>query len=193
MPLHKPSRHHHNNPSPHGQTQDRSQETWVFRLRSAKATEDLGRAIGHQLGGGEIIALIGELGAGKTVLVRGIATGLGVPPEQVTSPTFTLLHEYSGHLHLVHADLYRINNLDDLSSIGLEEYFSPTSAVVIEWADRMSPEFPEDYLRIHLTHAQRHTRLATIRAHGPLSHMLLQRLQTTMGKNIEYRTRNIES
>ena len=192
MPLHKSSRHPNHNPSPHGQTQNDSDRTWVFRLRSVKATEDLGRAIGRQLGGGEFIALIGELGAGKTVLVRGIATGIGISSDQVTSPTFTLLHEYSGRLHLVHADLYRINNLEDLRSIGLEDYYSPSSAVVIEWADRMGPEMPEDYLRIHLTHGQRHTRLATIKAHGPASHTLLQRLITTLGKNIEYRTRNVE-
>jgi len=178
MPLHKPSRHPNHDLSTHGRSQEESDDTWVKSLRSVRATEAMGRAFGHQLCGGEVIALIGELGAGKTVLAKGIASGLGISPEQVTSPTFTFIHEYSGQLQLVHADLYRINNPDDLTSIGLEDYYAPSSAVVIEWADRMGPNFPQDYLRIHLTHAQRHTRLATINAHGPLSRALLQRVRT---------------
>jgi tRNA threonylcarbamoyladenosine biosynthesis protein TsaE len=138
----------------------------------------LGQAIGNQLRGGEIIALTGELGAGKTLLAKGIASGVGISPEHVTSPTFTFIHEYSGQLRLVHADLYRINNLDELKSIGLEDYYDPSTAVVIEWADRMGPDFSHDYLRIHLAHTQRYIRLATLQAHGPLSHALLKRLRT---------------
>lgn len=182
MPLHKPSRHPNHDLSSHGQSPCNSEDTWVTHLRSPKATEALGQAIGHQLSGGEIIALTGELGAGKTVLAKGIASGLGISPEQVTSPTFTFIHEYSGQLRLIHADLYRINNLDELRSIGLEDYYDPSTAVIIEWADRMGPEFSQDYLQdylmVHLAHTQRYIRLATLKAHGPLSHALLKRLRT---------------
>ena len=96
-------------------------------LRSAKATEALGWAISQKLCGGEIIALTGELGTGKTVLVRGMALGLGISTEQVTSPTFTLIHEYQGRIRLIHADLYRIKNPAELEHIGFHEYYSPSN------------------------------------------------------------------
>lgn len=148
----------------------------VKRLRSVKATEALGRAIGHELSGGEIIALTGELGAGKTVLVRGIAVGLGVSPEHVTSPTFTLIHEYQGRLRLVHADLYRIEHQTELEDIGLHEYESPSAIIVVEWAERMGKALPPDHLEIHLDHITRLLRQATVIPRGPRSHALLHRL-----------------
>jgi len=178
MPLHRPSRHPDHGLSTRGQPSCHPEDTWVTHLRSPKATEALGQAIGHQLRGGEIIALTGELGAGKTILAKGIASGAGISPDHVTSPTFTFIHEYSGQLRLIHADLYRINTLDELRTLGLEDYYDPSTAVVIEWADRMGPDISQDYLRIHLAHTQRYIRLATLKAHGPLSHALLKRLKT---------------
>ena len=145
-------------------------------LRSAKTTEALGWAIGQKLRGGEVIALTGELGTGKTVLVRGIALGLGISAEQVTSPTFTLIHEYQGRIRLIHADLYRINNQTELEHIGFHEYYSPSTIVVAEWADRMGEELPLDHLSIHLTHTGKTSRLATIRSHGSQSRVLLKNL-----------------
>ncbi len=178
MPLNKPYPPPNHDLPLHGQPPRNSEETWVTRLRSLKATEALGQAIGHQLRGGEIIALTGQMGAGKTVLTKGIASGLGISHDQVTSPTFTITHEYSGQLRLIHADLYRINSFAELRSIGLEDYYGPSTAVVIEWADRMGPEFPQDYLLVNLAHSQRYIRLATLTAHGPLSHALLKKLRT---------------
>ena len=178
MPLDKPFPPPNHDLPLYGQSPRDSEDTWVTPLRSLKATEALGQAIGHRLRGGEVIALTGQLGAGKTVLTKGIASGLGISPDQVTSPTFTFIHEYSGQLQLIHADLYRINNLDELRSIGLEDYYDPSTAVVIEWADRMGPEFSQDYLLVHLAHTQRYIRHATLTAHGPRSQALLQSLRT---------------
>ena len=133
-------------------------------------------AIGHELHGGEIIALTGELGAGKTVLVRGIAAGVGIPPDQVTSPTFTLIHEYQGRLRFVHADLYRVESEAELDFIGLEEYYNASTIVVAEWADRMGNTLPVDHLEIHLAHSSRRVRTVTVTPKGPQSHSLLQKL-----------------
>ena len=178
MPLHKPSHPPHHDPHLPGRFPHPPEDIWAITLRSAQATERLGRAIGHQLRGGEIIALTGELGAGKTVLTKGMAAALGISPEQVTSPTFTLIHEHAGHPRLVHADLYRISHLEELRSLGFEEYSDPSTVVVIEWADRMGTELPQDCLAVHLAHAKRYHRLATVKAHGPLSRALLKRIRT---------------
>lgn len=146
------------------------------RLQTPKATEAFGQAIGNELQGGEIIALTGELGAGKTLFVRGIAAGVGIPPDQVTSPTFTLIHEYQGRLRLVHADLYRVENEAELDFIGLEEYYDASTIVVAEWADRMGNTLPIDHLDIHLAHSSRRVRTVTITPRGPQSQSLFEKL-----------------
>lgn len=180
MPSPKPSHLQNHDLNSHGPSSCHAESIWVTRLQSPKETQSLGHAIGHQLRGGEIIALTGELGTGKTVLTKGIASGVGIPPEQVTSPTFTFIHEYYGRLRLIHADLYRIQNLAELQSIGLEDYYDTSTSVVIEWADRMGFEESFDYLMVQLTHLQGYTRLATLKAHGPRSHALLKRLRKEM-------------
>ena len=90
-----------------------------LHLSSPRETESFGNAIGQLLRGGEVLALIGELGAGKTALVRGIVAGLGAPAASVTSPTFLLVHEYQGRLPIIHIDLYRLQRLEETESIGL--------------------------------------------------------------------------
>ena len=178
MPSNKPLHHlHPKHPSPDQSLSPANSDGSLKKtLRSAKATEALGRAIGQTLCGGEIIALTGELGTGKTVLVRGIAIGLGISPEQVTSPTFTLIHEYQGRLRLIHADLYRIKNQAELEHIGFHEYYRPSTIVVAEWAERMGKELPLDHLSIHLTHTRSTSRLATMTSRGSQSQALLQNL-----------------
>ncbi len=155
---------------------EKSGDQWITTLSSPEVTECLGKRLGSHLAGGEVIALSGELGTGKTVLVRGLATGLGIPAELITSPTFILIHEYQGRLRLIHADLYRIENLRELSSLGFHEYFQPSHTVAIEWAERMSPELPDDRLDIHLHHEQPTIRKATLTPKGPQSHNLLEKM-----------------
>jgi tRNA threonylcarbamoyladenosine biosynthesis protein TsaE len=108
-----------------------------FITRSAEETFDLGMRIGESLSNRAIILLSGDLGAGKTVLAKGIASGLGIDPADVTSPSFTLINVYEGRLRLYHVDLYRLD-AGACRELGLEEIFEEQSAIaVIEWAERL--------------------------------------------------------
>ncbi len=109
----------------------------VRRTGSADETEEVGRDLATTLAAGDTILLHGDLGAGKTVFVRGVADGLGLGGDAVTSPTFTLVHEYTGgRLPLLHLDLYRLDAAD-LDEIGLDPELAARGVVVIEWADRL--------------------------------------------------------
>ncbi|OQW37164.1 MAG: hypothetical protein A4E20_05765 [Nitrospira sp. SG-bin2] len=123
-----------------------------------------------------MLALIGALGAGKTAMVRGIAAGLGVPPDSVSSPTFVLVHEYRARLPLIHIDLYRLRTDADIESIGLSDYFTDRTVVAIEWADRFLALLPEDRLEVRLTHRTPATRTVRLAAKGPQSRSLLARI-----------------
>jgi tRNA threonylcarbamoyladenosine biosynthesis protein TsaE len=147
-----------------------------LRLQSPSDTLKLGERIGSVLQGGETIALIGELGAGKTLLTRGVVSGAGISSDLVTSPTFTLIQEYFGPISIIHVDLYRIEYPEELPSLGLDEYFSPQSAVLIEWADRALTQLPQDYLSITLTHTGSTRRQAKFEAHGPQSSSFLTKI-----------------
>lgn len=116
-------------------------------------TYRIGRLIGENLQEGGIVALIGELGAGKTSLTQGIARGLGIEEGyQITSPTFTLINEYPGRLHLVHLDAYRLSGSRDLSDLGCEEFFFSTCVTVIEWAERILDILPDKTIFITMTY-----------------------------------------
>jgi len=119
---------------------------------SPEQTIEFGRRIAQDLRAGSVLALIGELGAGKTALVKGIARGLGIAQE-VTSPTFTLIHEYrSGRLPLYHVDLYRLDAVEQALAIGIEEYLPrPDGVTVIEWAEKIESLLPPRTSRIHFT------------------------------------------
>lgn len=127
---------------------------WETRrvTRSARATKELGFRLGKALEPGDVIALSGELGAGKTVLVRGICQGAGVPETDVASPTFAIVAIYRGRLVVNHADLYRIGGIDDLEATGLSESMGRAGATVVEWADRAPSAFPTERLEVHLEH-----------------------------------------
>jgi tRNA threonylcarbamoyladenosine biosynthesis protein TsaE len=115
----------------------------VYSL-SESETYELGRALGQGLSGGETVLLEGPLGIGKTVFARGIAAGLGIPPEQVCSPSFTLVHEYGGgRMRMFHIDLYRIEEVEEFDTLGLEELTASGSVVVVEWGERL----PDAYRR----------------------------------------------
>jgi tRNA threonylcarbamoyladenosine biosynthesis protein TsaE len=113
--------------------------TGEWQTHNAEETFALGERIGAQLGGGEILLLDGPLGAGKTVFVKGLATALGVDPEEVTSPSFTLVNPYAARLPLFHIDLYRLDEgVAAANAVDLEELLSDERAViVIEWAERL--------------------------------------------------------
>ena len=151
---------------------------WRQVLPSLLKTDQLGRIIGSVLKGGEFLALSGALGAGKTALVRGIATGLGASPQAVSSPTFVLVHEYRGRLPLAHIDLYRLHSLREMESIGLEDYLSGPTVVAVEWADKAPGILPDDRLEMQLRHRTVQSRSITFRATGPVSAALLARIKT---------------
>lgn len=105
---------------------------------SEAATRDVARALAARLGPGAVVLLYGDLGAGKTVFVKGLADGLGVDPGEVTSPTFTLVHEYAGgRLPLLHLDLYRLERTE-LDEVGLDPDAAARGVVVVEWAERLA-------------------------------------------------------
>jgi tRNA threonylcarbamoyladenosine biosynthesis protein TsaE len=153
----------------------RTSASWNVALSSRSETETLGHVIGSTVVGGEVLALMGELGAGKTTFVRGVAAGLDVPVDSVSSPTFVLIHEYRGRLSLIHVDLYRLRTEAEVSDIGLEDYFTVRSVGAIEWADRFPRLLPEDRLEIRLRHKDLETRTASVTAHGPSSLTLLKK------------------
>jgi tRNA threonylcarbamoyladenosine biosynthesis protein TsaE len=111
----------------------------------------MGEKIALCLQPGDVLLLHGDLGAGKTELVRGLAEGLRLPPEQVSSPTFALVHEYPGRLPLIHVDLYRFPALEDEFVMELEDYWQQPVVTVIEWAERLEAALPEEYLDITLS------------------------------------------
>jgi tRNA threonylcarbamoyladenosine biosynthesis protein TsaE len=158
-----------------------SSRAWELSLFSLLDTERLGQALGSALQGGETLALYGPLGVGKTAFVRGVVAGLGASQEDVSSPTFVLIHEYRGRLPLAHIDLYRLNSLREIESIGLEEYLSGPMVTAIEWADRARAMLPEDRLEIELRHRSVKSRSITLMATGPLSATLLARARRSHG------------
>jgi tRNA threonylcarbamoyladenosine biosynthesis protein TsaE len=121
-------------------------------LTNPEATQRAARALASHLAPGDAIGLVGDLGAGKTCFVQGLARGLGVPDSvRVTSPTFTLINEHrGGRLPLFHVDLYRIDRAAELDHIGLDDLFAAPAVVAVEWCDRF-PVLPADHLRIALT------------------------------------------
>ncbi len=124
-------------------------------LRGTEETERFGLELAGELKAGDVIALTGDLGAGKTTLAKSIAKGLGVR-ENVTSPTFTIVCEYmSGRLPLFHFDLYRIGSEEEAFEAGLEEYFSRGGVSVIEWAERVPGLIPDDARVIVLEYGEK--------------------------------------
>lgn len=120
--------------------------------RSEAETRQVAQALAHDLAAGALLLLSGELGTGKTAFVRGLAEGLGVDPDEVTSPTFTLVHEYrGGRLPLVHVDLYRLETAD-LDELGIDEALAEAGIVAVEWAERLT-RTPRGAMRIVIADA----------------------------------------
>lgn len=134
---------------------------------SPEQTREIGRAVGAVLQVGDVIALNGPLGAGKTVLVKGIAEGAGVTDSRrVTSPTFVIVNEYDGRLHLYHIDAYRLGGDRELDALGIDE-FAEQGAILVEWADRVAGALPEDRLTIAIEPTGEQSRELRASAAGP--------------------------
>ena len=119
---------------------------------SAEATVALGRRLAAALAPGAVLALSGEVGAGKTHLVKGLAAGLGVDPDDVTSPTFGLVQLYAGDVPLVHIDLYRLERASDLDGIGFDEALDERAVCLVEWPALAADRMPPETVSLRLTH-----------------------------------------
>jgi tRNA threonylcarbamoyladenosine biosynthesis protein TsaE len=133
-----------------------------FETHSEEETIELGRKIAHELPKRAVVLLIGNLGAGKTTLAKGILSGLGAAdPDEVTSPTFTLIHEYGGG-RAYHIDLYRLDTAPQVATLGLEEIFDREAVVLIEWGEKFPGLFPAKRIEIHLRPISESARQITI-------------------------------
>jgi tRNA threonylcarbamoyladenosine biosynthesis protein TsaE len=121
-----------------------------LRTSSADETREVGEAIASLLRARDAVVLTGELGAGKTTFAQGVARGLGIE-EPVSSPTFTLVKEYSGILDLAHVDVYRLDRIQDVMDLGLDELGAGEDVLLVEWGDTIEELLPDERLRIELT------------------------------------------
>jgi tRNA threonylcarbamoyladenosine biosynthesis protein TsaE len=129
---------------------------FTFLSDSPDDTVEVGRKIGMQLKGGEVVAVCGALGSGKTYLIKGIAAGAGAQDSarKVNSPTFVIVNEYAGRVDIYHIDAYRLNSVAEFEMIGFDDFCYPESVVLIEWADKIESVLEGiDYMRIELFHA----------------------------------------
>ena len=133
---------------------------------SAEETQALGIALGQSAQSGDVLALVGDLGAGKTTLVQGVGIGLGIA-DAITSPTFTLVGEYQGRLHVYHVDVYRLADATtEAVGIGLDDFFNEDGLTMIEWANLIELALPKDFLRVQLTWVSENERRVVFEARG---------------------------
>lgn len=131
----------------------------IFQTHCPEETQTIGKQIGASLKIGDVIALVGDLGAGKTCLTQGIARGIGIAShEVVNSPSYTLINEYAGEIPIYHIDLYRLQHHGEIVDLGLEEYLEGTGICIIEWADRMANLLPTNRIQITITWVDESTR-----------------------------------
>ena len=146
-------------------------------LTGAEETENLGRLLGSLAQDGDVFCFTGDLGAGKTLMSRGIATALGVAEEEITSPTFAIMNVYAGReLEVRHFDLYRLNRPEELEDIGFTEYAGGEGVTLIEWAELFAEELPEEYLQITLL-VEGAGRRAILTARGQRYEELIQEVE----------------
>ena len=145
----------------------------LWTTRSPAQTQALGRRLASALAPGDVLALCGDLGSGKTTFAQGLARGLRVK-ESVTSPSFVLVREYRGRLPVYHLDLFRLDRLDDLETIGYDEYVAGRGVTLIEWAQKMPQALPRDYVELTFTVSSPTARTLTATPHGPRAEQLVQ-------------------
>jgi tRNA threonylcarbamoyladenosine biosynthesis protein TsaE len=144
---------------------------------SGEETAALGARLGRLLVPGDFVALVGELGAGKTQFAKGVAAGLEVAADTpVTSPTYTILNIYPGRIPLYHFDLYRLQGPEEVAELGFEEYFAGAGACLVEWAERLGEEAPDQLLTVTLSHAGAESREVSFAASGTRAERVLEAL-----------------
>ena len=146
-------------------TLERMKNVLSFKTNNADETEELGLRIGKSLKGGEVIAMEGDLGAGKTTMTKSLAKGLGID-EHVTSPTFTIVNEYEGRLKLFHFDVYRIGDIEEMYDLGFEEYIYSGGVCIIEWSNLIEEILPADRINIEILYLDEGKREVIISGSG---------------------------
>ena len=142
-------------------------DEWTTETASSEETQLLAEQLGLLLQPGDVIALVGELGSGKTLFSQGLAQGLEVPESfYITSPTFAIINEYPGRIAFYHLDLYRVDSVAELSELGLEEILYGQGAVAIEWAERLGENLPGERLEVHLAFSDESSRSLIFHAFG---------------------------
>ena len=135
--------------------------------QSTSETIRVGKQIGSQLRSGDVVALVGELGTGKTHFIKGLASGAGVKRSRyITSPSFTLIHEYQGKIPFYHIDLFRLETEKEAEGLGLEEYFQGGGITAVEWADKIPTHLPEEMLCVHIRYTGENARSIEIIGKG---------------------------
>jgi tRNA threonylcarbamoyladenosine biosynthesis protein TsaE len=146
-------------------------------------TWKIGEMLGSRLDAGDTVCLYGDLGAGKTSFSYGIALGLEVEEQYITSPTFTFVNEYQGRVPFYHIDLYRLTEPDELHNIGFEDYIDSDGVTVIEWAERAEDELPAECLSVYLSYVNDHSREIGFLAEGERYEKLLDDLSKELKTN----------
>ncbi|UCG14068.1 MAG: tRNA (adenosine(37)-N6)-threonylcarbamoyltransferase complex ATPase subunit type 1 TsaE [Deltaproteobacteria bacterium] len=163
-------------------TDDQPLLSWERLTRNPAETKLLAEGLGRLLQPGDVIALMGELGSGKTLFSQGLARGLQVPEAYyITSPTFAIINEYPGRIPFYHLDLYRISAGVDLLELGLDEVLYGQGAVAIEWAERLKEQLPGERLEVHLAFSGEAARHLDFLAFGVKPELRLQALIENMG------------
>ena len=152
-------------------------ESFSFISHSPEETQQLGAILGNTAQSGDVILLTGELGTGKTCLTQGIAWGLGVK-EYAFSPSFVLVREYTGRLVLFHIDLYRLERIEEIVDLGLDDYLHGDGICVVEWADRGPHDMAPENLLIEITHFSETQRTLALSARGERCQKILSRLKS---------------
>ena len=156
---------------------------------SPEETRALGEVMGRHACAGDLIALIGELGSGKTVFVAGLAAGLGVDPAaHVSSPTFTIMHRYLGRLPLYHIDLYRIETTEALATLGLEEYLEGDGVAAVEWAEHGLGMLPDERLTVRLRQTGLEARTVELLPGGDRYRTLLRKMTSDLAAATRFLT-----
>jgi tRNA threonylcarbamoyladenosine biosynthesis protein TsaE len=164
-----------------------------YLAKSREDTIKLGKELGAILQKGDVVALVGELGSGKTWFTKGLALGLGISPTiVVTSPSFSLVNEYEGRLTIYHMDLFRLDNLSEVLSAGLEEYLYNGDVVIMEWADRCPEILPERMIKVEFIILDENLRNITISGHHPRAIKIIEGLRSAMGEEANWKKELIE-
>jgi tRNA threonylcarbamoyladenosine biosynthesis protein TsaE len=152
----------------------------VLQTKSTFETIRIGKAIGTQLLPGDVIALVGELGAGKTQFIKGLAAGVGVGNSTyVSSPSFTLINEYPGETPFYHIDLFRLGGEKEAEELGLEVYFQGSGVTAIEWADKIPSLLPQEILFVSIAYMGKNTRTLEITGEGKHFEELVNQVQSS--------------